>query len=60
MLGLVMIVISILDDESDNSQIVKNDAKPAEQLCAETDLSSFSRFTRSKCVPLVGIWRGPG
>jgi len=26
--------------------IIKNDTKPAEQLCAETDLSSFSRFTR--------------
>jgi hypothetical protein len=59
MLGLVVAIISILDDESDNSQIIKNDTKPAEELCAETDLSSFSRFTRSKCVLLVSIWREP-
>jgi len=27
--------------------ILKNDMKPATELCAESDLSSFSRFTRS-------------
>jgi len=26
--------------------ILKNDVKPAEELCSEKDLSSFSRFTK--------------
>jgi hypothetical protein len=46
-----------LDDGSDDSQIIKNDTKPAEQLCAETDLSSFSRFTKNRCV--IGTRRKP-
>ena len=50
----------VLDGESNYCQIVKNDTKPAEQLCAETDLSSFSRFTRSKCVLPIGILRDSG
>jgi hypothetical protein len=47
--------ISTLCGEPDDAQIVKNDTKPAEQLCAETDLSSFSRFTRGRCASSVSV-----
>lgn len=30
------------------SQIIKNEQRPAHELCAEKDLSSYSRFTRDK------------
>ena len=29
-------------------QILKNEGKPAHELCVEKDLSSYSRFTRDK------------
>lgn len=29
-------------------QILKNESKPAHELCVEKDLSSYSRFTRDK------------
>lgn len=29
-------------------QILKNEQKPAHELCVEKDLSSYSRFTRDK------------
>ena len=32
------------------SQIIKNESKPAHELCAEKDLSAYSRFTRTKYV----------
>lgn len=31
-------------------QILKNEVKPAHELCVEKDLSSYSRFTRDKYV----------
>ena len=31
-------------------QIIKNESKPAHELCAEKELSTYSRFTRNKCV----------
>ena len=31
-------------------QILKNEGKPAHELCVEKDLSSYSRFTRDKYV----------
>lgn len=34
------------------SQILKNESKPAHELCVEKDLSSYSRFTRDKWVCL--------
>ena len=37
-------------------QILKNENKPAHELCVEKDLSSYSRFTRDKydVVPCSG------
>ena len=29
-------------------QIIKNENKPSHELCAEKDLSAYSRFTRNK------------
>jgi hypothetical protein len=49
---------STLAGESDDAQIIKNDTKPAEQLCAETDLSSFSRFTRGRCASSMSVSGG--
>ncbi len=37
-------------------QILKNESKPAHELCVEKDLSSYSRFTRDK----YGILLFPG
>ena len=34
-------------------QILKNEGKPAHELCVEKDLSSYSRFTRDKYVILM-------
>lgn len=31
-------------------QVLKNEQKPAVELCAEQELSSYSRFTRSRHV----------
>ena len=31
-------------------QIIKNESKPSHELCAEKDLSAYSRFTRNKYV----------
>lgn len=31
-------------------QIIRNDSKPAHEIVAEKELSSFSRFTRNKSV----------
>ena len=37
-------------------QILRNESKPAHELCVEKDLSSYSRFTRDKydIIPCLG------
>lgn len=40
-------------------QILKNETKPAHELCVEKDLSSYSRFTRDKCATQENRNRSP-
>ena len=50
-----------LDSETDTfSQIIKNESKPAHELCAEKDLSAYSRFTRTKYVYFLRAGGGRG
>lgn len=37
-------------DEAPANQIIRNESKPAHELVAEKELSSYSRFTRNKYV----------
>lgn len=34
-------------------QILKNEQKPAVELCAERELSTYSRFTRARCAATI-------
>jgi hypothetical protein len=38
-----------------NDQILKNEGKPAHELCAEKDLSAYSRFTRDRSDWRLGL-----
>jgi len=38
-----------------DNQILKNEGKPAHELCAEKDLSAYSRFTRDRSDCRLGL-----
>ena len=41
----------LADQRPPLAQIIRNESKPAHEICAEKELSAYSRFTRNKCAP---------